>query len=238
MSSGLDGSVVVVSGGGGGIGTAVVADLRRHGARVAMLDVQEGDADLSVRVDVTSDAEVRRACATVRDRLGPVTHAVAAAGIVSEAPLDALDPDIWHRTIDVSLTGTYHLARALLPAMAGRGGGALVAFSSGYATSGYRHGGHYAAAKAGVEALVKSLASEFGPAGVRVNAVAPGPVLTPMIDHIDDREQWRRDRETRIPLGRVATPDDIVGPVRFLLGDDSGYVTGQVLHVNGGLLMP
>lgn len=113
-----------------------------------------------------------------------------------------------------------------------------MAFSSGHATSGYRLGGPYAAAKAGVEALVKSLALEAARDGVRVNAVAPGPVFTPFLGHIEDREAWRRDRELRLPLGHIAGPSDLVGPVLFLLGPGSGYVTGRVLHVNGGLSMP
>lgn len=122
--------------------------------------------------------------------------------------------------------------------MQARGSGSVVAFSSGYATMGYRHGGHYAAAKAGVEALVKSVALEAGRDGVRVNALAPGPVFTDFLGHIPDPTAWRTDREARIPLGRIAEPADMVGPVLFLLGPASRYITGQVLHVNGGLLMP
>lgn len=140
--------------------------------------------------------------------------------------------------VDVSLTGTYLVTRAVLPSMLAAGGGRIVAFSSGYASKGNRNGAHYAAAKAGVEAIVKSVALEVAAAGVRVNAVAPGPVRTPMLDHIAGLPDWERDRAASIPMGRIGEADDLVGPVLFLLGPASRYSTGQVVHVNGGLLMP
>lgn len=244
----FDGRVAVVSGGRGGIGGAVVAALRAEHARVAVLDLPvsarsvgaPGVADLDVDCDVTDPGSVTRAVAEVRDALGPPDLLVCAAGVVSEAPVVDLAFEEWRRVVDVSLTGTFLLLREVLPDLGAgpRGPGAVVALSSGWATKGYPHGSHYAAAKAGVEALVKSAALEAAPAGVRVNAVAPGPVLTPFLDHVEDLDAFRRAREAAIPLGRVADPADVVGPVLFLLGDESRYVTGQVLHVNGGLLMP
>jgi NAD(P)-dependent dehydrogenase (short-subunit alcohol dehydrogenase family) len=111
--------------------------------------------------------------------------------------------------------------------------GSIVAFSSGYASSGYRNGANYAAAKAGVEALMKSVALENAQYGIRANSVAPGPVDTPMLT--PERAAFIGPR---IPLGRVGTPADIVGIVRFLIGDESAYITGQTIQVNGGLLMP
>lgn len=229
----------IVSGGNGGIGSAIVRALTALDWQVAVLDLNPGsDGHIGIAVDVTDGHAVRRAVREVENELGTVDGAVAAAGVVSETPFSALDADEWHRVVGVSLTGTYHLFRAALPAMAERGRGAAVALSSGYGRSGYRFGGHYAAAKAGIEALVKSLALELGPSGVRVNAVAPGPVITAMLGHIEDRNTWRRDREQRIPLGRIAEPEDVADPVAFLLTDPSRYITGQVLHVNGGLLMP
>jgi NAD(P)-dependent dehydrogenase (short-subunit alcohol dehydrogenase family) len=122
--------------------------------------------------------------------------------------------------------------RAVLPAMIAAARGSIVAFSSGYASTGYRNGANYAAAKAGVEALVKSVALENAQYGIRANSVAPGPIDTPMLT---------RERAAfigpRIPLGRVGEPADIVGIVRFLIGDESAYITGQTIGVNGGLIM-
>lgn len=231
--------VALVTGGAGGIGSAVGAALEERGVRVASFDRRPNPAmSLTVTGDVTDERAVGDAAARVEAELGPVDRLVCAAGVVSEHELAGLTLDEWRRVVDVSLTGTFLAVRSLAPLMAERGRGSIVAFSSGYGTMGYRHGGHYAAAKAGVEAFVKSVAQEYGRAGVRANAVAPGPVLTPFVGHIADQDAWLRDREARIPLGRVAEAHDLVGPVLFLLGEDSGYVTGQVLHVNGGLLMP
>lgn len=231
--------VGLVTGGAGGIGSAIASALEARGVRVATLDRHPNEAaSLTLIADIADEETLDAAVARVEDELGPIDHLVCAAGVVSEHELSRLQLDEWRRVVDTSLTGTFMTVRAVAPRMAERGQGSIVAFSSGYGTMGYRHGGHYAAAKAGIEAFIKSVAQEFGPAGVRANAVAPGPVLTPFIGHIADHSSWRRDREARIPLGRVAEPRDVVGPVLFLLGEDSGYVTGQVLHVNGGLLMP
>jgi len=230
-------STAIVTGGSGGIGSAIVARLRAQGTRVGVIDRSAGACDAFASADVTDPDAMRAAVAALTDELGPVDGLVCAAGIVSERPIDRLDPEEWRRVVDVSLTGTYLAVHLVAPGMASRGSGSIVAMSSGYARSGYRHGGHYAAAKAGIEAFVRSVALELGPAGVRANVIAPGPVMTPMIDHIADQETWRRDREARIPLRRIAEPEDIVGPVLFLLGPDSGYVTGQVLQVSGGLIL-
>jgi len=234
------GQVAVVSGGHGGIGAAVVQALQAEGARVAVLDSQAGTgaADLALSCDVTDPAGTTRALADVVQELGVPQLLVCAAGVVSESDLVGLPVQEWQRVVDVSLTGSFLLLQAVLPHLISAGSGSVVALSSGWATRGYPRGSHYAAAKAGVEALVKSAALEVAAAGVRVNAVAPGPVLTPFLRFVDDMESWRRQREAAIPLGRVAEPDDVVGPVLFLLGNESRYVTGQVLHVNGGLLMP
>lgn len=233
------GGVAIVTGGAGGMGQAVVAALRTAGTRVAVLDRQQPTvADLSFLGDASDPQMVGPAVAAVEEQLGPITQLVCAAGVVSERSLQDLDLAEWRRVVDASLTAAYVAIQAVAPAMASRGDGSIVAVSTGYATSGYRFGGHYAAAKAGIEAVVKSVALELGPRGVRCNAVAPGPVRTPMLDHIDDIDDWERERAGRIPLGRIGTVEDLVGPILFLLGDGARYVTGQVLHVNGGLLMP
>ncbi len=235
------GAVAVVTGGAGAIGRHVSEALRAAGAAVAVLDrdTSSATADLALDCDVTSGDAVEEAVEQVVSELGPPTHLVCAAGVVSESELAALSEQEWHRVVDTSLTGTFLTFRASLHLMAAAGEGAVVALSSGWATKGYPRGSHYAAAKAGVEALVKSAALEYAGAGVRVNAVAPGPVLTPFLPVPEDQlADFRRQREAAIPLGRLAETGDVVGPVLFLLGPDSGYVTGQVLHVNGGLLMP
>lgn len=236
----LAGRVALVTGGAGGIGRAVSTALTTVGVAVACLDLDpDGDLAVPIAADVTDERDVARAVELVERELGAPTLLVCAAGIVSEHPIAELPLDEWRRVVDVSLTGTYLAVREVVPRMRAAGGGSIVAYSSGYGRRGYRHGAHYAAAKAGVEALVKSAALELADAGIRVNAVAPGPVATPLVAQVaEDLDAWRSARARDIPMGRVAEPGDMVGPTLFLLGPESGYVTGQVLHVNGGLIMP
>lgn len=233
----FDGAVAVVTGAAGGIGRAIVTALGERGARTAALDLSTPTiGDLRLECDVTDEAAVSKAVDQTVRGLGPIGLLVCAAGVVSESPVAELSVDEWHRVIDISLLGSFLMARAVLPSMRGLGSGHIVAFSSGYATKGYARGAHYAAAKAGVEGFVKSLALEVAEDAITVNAVAPGPVATKMLDHLEPAR--RSALETAIPLGRIAETQDVVPAVLFLLSDAAGYVTGQVLHVNGGSLMP
>lgn len=224
----------VVTGGAGDLGRAIVAGLRERAVAVASLDLaQNADATLSLACDITDADAVGAAAAQVHETLGEISMLVCGAGIVSTVALADLEPAEWHRVLDVSLTGAYLACRAFVPSMPA--GGAVVAISSGLGTRGMPRGGHYAAAKAGMEALMKSVALEYARAGVRANALALGPFRTKMLgDHpgVDFEE-----RAQMIPLGRLGDPDDVVGPALFLLGDHSRYVTGSVLHLSGGFTM-
>jgi NAD(P)-dependent dehydrogenase (short-subunit alcohol dehydrogenase family) len=224
----------VVTGGAGDLGRAIVAGLRERDVPVASLDlVQNTDASLSVACDITDADAVDAAAARVRDALGEVSMLVCGAGIVSTVALADLEPDEWHRVLDVSLTGAYLACRAFVPQMPA--GGATVAISSGLGTRGMPRGGHYAAAKAGMEALMKSVALEYARVGVRANALALGPFATKMLD--DHPGVDFEERARLVPLGRLGDPEDVVGPALFLLGDHSRYVTGAVLHLSGGFTM-
>lgn len=226
----------VVTGGSGDLGRPLVRALSDAGVAVATLDLVPSDqAELSLTCDVTDPVAVAEAVNTAADRLGRVGSVVCAAGLQSEHELPDLLPEEFRRVLDASLTSTFLAARSAAPHMTE--GGAIVAFSSGLGTRGMLHGPHYAAAKAGVIGLVKSLALELGPRGIRANAVAPGPIRSRMLDGLDPDRVAARGAGA-IPLGRVGEPDDVVGPVLFLLSDASRYVTGAVLHVNGGMLMP
>jgi NAD(P)-dependent dehydrogenase (short-subunit alcohol dehydrogenase family) len=224
----------VVTGGAGDLGRAIVAGLRERDVPVASLDlVDNADASLSLACDITDADAVSAAAARVGDALGEVSMLVCGAGIVSTVALADLEPQEWHRILDVSLTGAYLACRAFVPQMPADG--AVVAISSGLGTRGMPRGGHYAAAKAGMEALMKSVALEYARAGVRANALALGPFRTKMLD---DHPGVDFDERARlVPLGRLGDPEDVVGPALFLLGDHSRYVTGSVLHLSGGFTM-
>ncbi|HEY4276990.1 MAG TPA: SDR family NAD(P)-dependent oxidoreductase [Conexibacter sp.] len=228
-------SVAIVTGAAGEIGNAIVRALTELGAAVAGLDLRPTPgAALSLECDVTEPAQVAEAVNTAVDQLGAPNRLVCSAGIVSEHPIGDLRPDEWKRVVDVSLTSAYLAAHNVAPRMTD--GGAILTVSSGWGTRGYPNGAHYAAAKAGIEALTKSLALELAPRGIRANCVAPGPIRTQHLDTLPAFDE--QARAAAIPLGRIGEVDDVVGPALFLLTDQSCYVTGQVLHVNGGLLMP
>lgn len=233
------GTVTVVTGGAGGVGTGVTESLASRGGRVAVIDrVEPADsqAELAVCCDAADPDAMRRAFGTILERLGRADYLVCAAGVDSRAHLVDLQPTEWRRVVDASLTSSYLAMRAVLPSMLERASGSIVAFSSGWATKGCCGGAHLAAAKAGVEALVKSVALEAAARGVRVNALAPGPVRTAMTTTAPGFVE--QERAALVPMGRIGEVDDLVGPVLFLLSGASRYVTGQVLHVNGGMLMP
>jgi NAD(P)-dependent dehydrogenase (short-subunit alcohol dehydrogenase family) len=231
--------VAAVTGAAGGLGCAICAALTSHGARVAGLDVVEAvDAELAVVCDLADERATAHAFERVKRELGTPLLLVCASGVVSEAPVDELELAEWRRVVDASLTATFLACRAVVPGMRAAGGGRIVALSSGYARKGYPRGAHYAAAKAGVEALVKSLAQEVAADGVTVNAVAPGPVDTAMVEHVKADSARLERTLAAIPVGRLGSVDDVVAAILYLLSDGAAYVTGQVLHVNGGMLMP
>ena len=222
-----------MTGAAGGLGTAIVADLTAAGRTVVAFDrAGASGAAESLLLDVADETAVGAGVTRMAERYGGIDALVCAAGIVAEYPVAEMPLAAWRSVIDASLTGSFVVTRAVLPVMMAAGGGSIVAFSSGYASSGYRNGANYAAAKAGVEALMKSVALEGAAHGIRANSIAPGPIDTPMLT-----QERAAFIGPRIPLGRVGTPADIVGVVRFLLDDDSSYITGQTIAVNGGLLM-
>ena len=233
-------TIAAITGAAGGIGGALCVALTSRGVRVAGLDRVEppGAVELAIAADLADERAAAEAFARVERELGVPELLVCASGVVSEAPVDELEPAEWRRVIDASLTAAFLACRAVVPGMRAAGRGRIVAISSGYARKGYPRGAHYAAAKAGVEALVKSLALEVAAAGVTVNAVAPGPVDTAMVDHVKADPARLERTLAAIPAGRLGSVDDVVAAILYLLGDGAGYVTGQVLHVNGGMLMP
>lgn len=234
----LDGRVGLVSGGARGLGAAYVRALHGAGARVVIGDLLDaegaaladelGERARFVHLDVTSESSWADAVGTAVG-LGGVDVLVNNAGIANAGRIERYGREQWDAVIAVNLTGTYLGVRAVVPAMKVAGGGSIVNISSveGMRGDAALHG--YVASKFGVRGLTKSLAVELGADGIRVNSVHPGFVLTPMTERLDVTRQ-------RIPLGRPAVPEDVVGAVLFLAGDESAYVTGTEIVVDGGMI--
>jgi NAD(P)-dependent dehydrogenase (short-subunit alcohol dehydrogenase family) len=229
---GLDGKVAVVTGAGGGIGGAIVETLQAQGARVAAADIQAPPlGDHAVAMDVRDAAAVDAAFAEVERELGAVQVLVLNAGIFVIEDFETMSPESWQRTIDVNLTGAFLCAHRALPGMREAGWGRVVAIgSSAGKTGGSKSMAAYAASKAGIMALAKSIASEYAAAGVTANALAPSLIDTPMLAGI-------ADLASRIPVGRLGRPQDVADLVAFLASDHAGYITGEVVDVNGGFLI-
>lgn len=220
---------LLVTGGASGIGAAVVDAARRRGETVHVLDLAPG-GDAAAGVDAADPAAV----ADFVDRVGVPDRLAHLAGVVGAGGIEQTDLAEWDRIVRNNLTSAYVVSRAVIPRMAERGCGSVVLMSSVNARDGGTRlsGVAYAAAKAGVLGLMRHLAVDFGPRGVRVNAIAPGPVDTPMHARLDADQKAMLRR--RMPLGRVAGPEEIAAIVLFLLSDACATVTGMTFDVNGG----
>jgi 2-hydroxycyclohexanecarboxyl-CoA dehydrogenase len=241
--------VAVVTGGGSGMGRAICRHLARLGHKVAVLDI-DGDTALEVakeleadgctgtgaEVDVSDRAAVEAVLGEVRRDLGPVEIMVTSAGIEGFEDFLSIDADAWERMLAVNLSGTFHCVQAAVPDMVAARWGRIVTISSSSAQSGTRRMAHYVASKGGVIALTKALALDLAAYGITVNTIPPGAIDTPMMRRpIESGAMASMDQiVARAPLGRLGTPDDIAATTAFLCSDDAGYITGQLIGVNGG----
>lgn len=227
----------VITGGASGIGQAIARRLDSDGYQVATIDWTPSDSENAHTADVTSREQVDAAMAAIRERLGPITVLVNAAGIVGNGRFVDIEFDEWQKVIGVSLNGTYHCTQAALPDMIAGKWGRIVNISSSSAHSGQPYMAHYVAAKSAVNGLTKSLALEFGPLGITVNAVPPGFVDTPLLRRDEELNRLGGSVDDHIlttPVRRVGKPEDIAAACAFLISDDASYITGQILGVNGG----
>ncbi|RSN63937.1 MULTISPECIES: SDR family NAD(P)-dependent oxidoreductase [Actinomadura] len=231
------GRTAVVTGGGSGIGKAVCERLAADGYNVAALDLNPATAAFGQAADVTDRAQVDKALAAVREHFGPVTVLVNAAGLDGFKRFADLSFESWRRVIDVNLNGVFHCVQAVLPDMTEAGWGRIVNISSSSAHSGQQYMAHYVSAKSAVNGLTKALALELGPAGITVNAVPPGFIDTPMLRKAEGRGLLGGTVEehiARTPVRRVGRPEDIAATCAFLVSEEAGYITGQIVGVNGG----
>jgi 2-hydroxycyclohexanecarboxyl-CoA dehydrogenase len=233
----LGAKTAVVTGGASGIGRAVAERLRSDGFRVAVLDLTPTDDGFGHVVDVTDRTQVDSAISAIREELGPILVLVNAAGVQGFKKFSNLSFQEWSKVIDVNLNGVFHTIQAVLPDMVEEGWGRIVNISSSSTHSGQPFMAHYVAAKSAVNGLTKSLALEYGPSGITVNAVPPGFVDTPMLRSAEERHLLGGTVEehiNRTPVRRVGRPEDIAAACAFFVSEEAGYITGQILGVNGG----
>lgn len=229
-------TTAVVTGGGSGIGLAVATRLRAGGYQVATIDLKPSEAEFAFTADVTDRAQVDDALSAIRGQLGPITVLVNAAGLDGFKRFTQIEFQDWQKVIDVNLNGVFHMIQAVLPDMLEAGWGRIVNISSSSTHSGTPYMAHYVAAKSAVNGLTKSLALEYGPSGITVNAVPPGFIDTPMLRSAEEHGHLG-DIEKSIaatPVRRIGRPEDIAAACAFLVSEEAGYITGQILGVNGG----
>lgn len=248
---GLADRVALVTGGSRGIGKAVVLLLASHGAKVVVNYVSDeasaaatvdevrargGDA-VAIQGDVSSLAEGERVVKETVERFQRIDFLICNAGIWEGAPVESMPEALWDRTMDINLKGTWSVCRAAAPVMKKQKFGRIVIVSSTAGQRGEAQFSNYAASKGGQIAFTKSLSSELAPSGINVNSVAPGWVETDMTKDVFSDDASREAILKTIPTGRVATPEDIAGPIVFLCSKWADNITGEVLNVNGGSVL-
>ncbi len=243
--------MLLVTGGASGIGEGAVRRLSAR-MRVVIADrdlprAEKLSAELNasgaetypVEMDVTSGAAIRQTVARISQDIGPIHHLFSNAGINIRTPVEAITPADWAAMMNTHVKGGMMVAQAVLPRMVADRKGGIVFTSSDFAVVGMTNGVSYAAAKTALYSLTKSLALEFAPYGIRVNAIGPGPIDTPLLRDRPAAE-WEAAQARFmqiVPMKRMGTPAEMGALVDFLLSDRSSYITGQLLHPNGGQVM-
>jgi 3-oxoacyl-[acyl-carrier protein] reductase len=238
------GKTALITGASGGIGKEIARTFHTAGADLVLLDLHEAplreltaelndeDRVCTIVGDASCQADIEAALKIAHSHFGALDFVLPVAGIYPEAPLATTNDDLWRKVMSINLDGVFRLLRAAVPHL--RPGGAVVNFASIAGHRGSRNHGHYAASKAAVIALTRSLAHEVGP-HVRVNVVSPGTIQTPMVEGVIKERGAAVLGET--PLARFGTPAEVAAVAAFLCSDAASFITGEAIHVNGGLFM-
>jgi 3-oxoacyl-[acyl-carrier protein] reductase len=237
--------VAIVTGAGSGIGRAIAQRLARDGYSVVVNDVRKEAADavakeiggkvIAVAGDVSLEADVAAIVAACKAAFGPCTHLVNNAGHVHQAKFVDLEPADFDRMMAVHVRGNYLMIRAVIKDMLKAGKGSIVNIASQLGQIGGVDLVHYSAAKSAIIGMTKALAREVSAQGVRVNAVAPGPINTPLVRTLS--ESWRKSKAAELPLGRFGEPEEVAATVAFLLSDEASLFVGQTIGPNSGDVM-
>ena len=241
--------VAVITGGAQGIGRAIALGMAREGAKIVVADLQSekarsvadevkmlGGEALAVGVDVAEESSVQHLAEATFADFGRVDILINDAGVYLKSSVVEMSEADWDRTLDINLGGNFLCCRAFVPSMRAQKNGRIISMASGIGHYGMKQFSHYAASKAAIIGLVKSLARELGPDGITVNAICPGSANTAMPrGHRSEEEVMQRLRST--PLAHVLEPEDIAGPVLFLASDAAAYITGQSYNINCGTYM-
>lgn len=242
----LAGTVAIVTGGSRGIGLGISQYLARAGAAVAVVarDAEragdavgtlEGEGHAAYACDVADGRACRNTVARVESAQGPVAVLVNNAGVTRDNILLRMRDEEWSRVIDINLRGAFNMIRAVTRGMMKRRAGSIVNITSVVGLTGNPGQANYAASKAGLHGLTRSVAKELSSRGIRCNAVAPGFIRTDMTAGLSEKQVAAL--KDRIPAGRLGDPEDVAGVVRFLAGPEAGYITGQIIAVDGGMAM-
>jgi 3-oxoacyl-[acyl-carrier protein] reductase len=241
----LTGKTALVTGATGGIGAAIARALHAQGATVAISGTRAAvletlAAELGSRVhvlpcDLADKEAVERLVPSAEEKMEKLDILVANAGMTKDNLFVQLKDEEWDQVIAVNLTSTFRLARAAVKTMMRRRFGRVIGISSVVGVTGNPGQGNYTASKAGIIGMLKSVAAEYAKRNVTANCIAPGFIATPMTDKLNDKQ--REGILTRVPAGRLGTPADVAAAAVYLASDEAAYMTGQTLHINGGMAM-
>ncbi len=245
--------VAVVTGAASGMGFAIARHLAAQGRRLGLLDLNReasqqaartlrdsGATAVAAEADVTNRSAVDAALDQLRAQLGPIEIMITSAGLDAFESFAEITPESWERVLAVNLTGTFHCLQAAVADMVEARWGRMITISSSSAQSGAPRMAHYVASKAGVIGLTKALALDLAPHGITVNCVPPGMIDTPMLRRAEtggDIGKLEKLAARMIPVGRIGTPEEIAATCGFLCSEEAAFITGQVIGVNGGMVL-